>query len=81
MWCEIVAQMWAAHVPGTTIELMLSDGETLTPERFAASASRGPAGLFAAKNANGSYTLTAVAWNTVSRVVVRNLKSLPDWLA
>jgi hypothetical protein len=34
--------------------------------------------LFASQAADGSVTLTAVAWETVQKIVVRQLAEVPD---
>jgi len=77
---ELVSKLWAEKAHGAVIELHLSDGEKLIPDRFAERLSRGRCGVFTVKNPDGTHTLTAVAWDSVSRVVVQGLKRLPDKL-
>jgi len=77
-WAELVARLWAGRVAGSVVEICTTDGETILPERFAEQASQGEYGVFAVKASNGTFTVTAVNWQSVSRVVVRGLKALPD---
>jgi hypothetical protein len=50
----------------------------ILPEFYEPNWSRGSHGLFASQAADGSVTLTAVAWDTVLKVVVRQLTAVPD---
>ena len=40
--------------------------------------SRGTHGLFASQAADGTVTLTAVAWDSIQKIIVRQVKGLPD---
>jgi DNA-directed RNA polymerase subunit RPC12/RpoP len=70
-------RIWAARAKEGSVELHLVDGETVTPDRFDESLSRGSHGLFALDEPDGSYTLVAVAWASVARIVVRGVDQLP----
>lgn len=74
----LVARLWAERAHGGIIELHLANGSVLLPEWYDANWSRGTHGLFASQAADGSVTLTAVAWDTVQKVVVRKLTTVPD---
>ena len=50
----------------------------ILPEWYDANWSRGTHGLFASQAADGSVTLTAVAWETVQKIVVRQLTEVPN---
>jgi len=76
----LFARLWKEKARGASIELFLTEGRTIHPDRFAAGLSRGRHGLFAVKESDGSYTLTAIAWDAVARVVVRNVRQLPEEL-
>lgn len=75
---SLVARLWAERQHGGVIELHLAGGSVILPEWYDANWSRGTHGLFASQAADGSVTLTAVAWETVQKVVVRQLAEVPD---
>jgi len=74
----LVARLWAEREHGGIIELHLAGGSVILPEWYDATWSRGTHGLFASQAADGSVTLTAVAWETVQKVVVRQLSEVPE---
>jgi hypothetical protein len=74
----LLARLWAERDHGGIIELHLVGGAVLLPEEFSPRWSGGTHGLFASQAADGSVTLTAVAWDTVQRIVVRQLTAVPD---
>jgi hypothetical protein len=74
----LVARLWAERQHGGIIELHLEGGSVILPEWYDANWSRGTHGLFASQAADGSVTLTAVAWDTVRKVVVRQLTEVPN---
>jgi hypothetical protein len=74
----LVARLWAEREHGGIIELHLDGGSVILPEWYDANWSRGTHGLFASQAADGSVTLTAVAWETVRKVVVRQLTEVPN---
>lgn len=76
-WQPLFASLWGQRTPGAVVEVVLSDGETVIPEHFAAP-NGGAHAVFGVKNSNGTYTVTAVSWDSISRVLVRGLKKLPD---
>jgi hypothetical protein len=75
---SLVARLWAERQHGGVIELHLAGGGVILPEWYDANWSRGTHGLFASQAADGSVTLTAVAWETVQKIVVRQLTEVPD---
>jgi Zn finger protein HypA/HybF involved in hydrogenase expression len=76
-WAALLAKLWRQHTPGSVVEVFLSDGEALVPDRFSPAEGDSHA-VFAVKNSNGTYTVTAVTWDSISRVLLRGLKKLPD---
>jgi hypothetical protein len=74
----LVGRLWAERQHGGVIELHLAGGSVILPEWYDANWSRGTHGLFASQAADGSVTLTAVAWETVQKIVVRQLTEVPD---
>lgn len=75
---QLVARLWAERDHGGKIEIHLAGGSVLLPEWYEANWSRGTHALFANQAADGSVTLTAVAWESVQKVVVRQVQGLPD---
>lgn len=70
--------LWAFRQQGARVELMFEDGKTVTPDGYAPHLSRHGVGMFMARDAGGTFTLIAVAWDTVKRISVRGIKQLPD---
>ena len=75
---ELFSRLWAERARGAVIELHLSDGQMIVPVRYAEAVSRGGLGVFASTDSDGTHTVTAVAWESVARIVVRKLRQLPD---
>jgi hypothetical protein len=76
--CDLVSRLWAKKSPAAQVELHFANGEKLLPERFVKGMSQATHGLFAVKESDGSYTLTAVAWDCITRVSLRHLGELPE---
>jgi hypothetical protein len=74
---DIFTRLWDERERGSVVELHLSSGQVLQPERFARDSSRKSYGVFAIRDADGTYTVTAVNWQSVSKVSVRHLAKLP----
>lgn len=74
---QLVARLWRERDHGGIIEIHLAGGSVIIPEWYDVNWSRGTHGLFASQVADGSVTLTAVAWETVHKVVVRQLSEVP----
>jgi hypothetical protein len=60
------------------VELRYGDGQRLSPDRFLEGMSSASHGVFAAREPSGTHTLTAVPWDSISVVVVRGVKKLPE---
>ena len=78
---QLFSKLWAEKPQGAAVELHLSDGETLVPERFAKALSQQNHGVFAVKEPGGTHSLTVVAWESIVRVLVRGVKQLPEEMA
>jgi hypothetical protein len=74
---HLVARLWAERQHGGVIELHLAGGSVILPSYFDPAWSRGTHGLFGKEELDGSYTLTAIAWGTVEKVIVRQLTAVP----
>lgn len=75
---KLFAKLWAEKPANEAIELHFGDGETLVPDHFLKGLSQQSHAVFAVKEPGGTYTLTAVAWESVTRVLVQGLKQLPE---
>ena len=78
---ELLERLWNAALQGRALEVRLSDGTALQPERFLRGASQQDYAMFVLREPDGTLTLTAVAWDTITRVAVGGLKELPPSLA
>lgn len=75
---ELLQRLWTRKAEGASLEVHLGDGKLLVPDELSAGDPR--FALFDVREANGSHTLTAVAWDKIERVVVRGLDHLPkEW--
>lgn len=75
---ELCDRLWAETGSGAKIEVVLADGNHLVVHHFARNWSQRSHGLFACREGDGTYTLTAVAWETISRVIVRGVPELSE---
>ena len=75
---QLVARLWAERDHGGIVELHVAGGSVILPEWFEPQWSRGTHGLFASQAADGTVTLTAVAWDSIQKIIVRQVKGLPD---
>lgn len=76
---RLVARLWVERDHhGGVVELHLAGGSVILPEWYEPNWSRGTHGLFASQAVDGSVTLTAVAWDTIEKIVVRQVQGLPD---
>jgi hypothetical protein len=73
----LFARLWTTRPKGTHVELVLRDGETIVVEQFVASLSQTSHGVFGVKAQDNTFTLMAIAWDTIARVMVRGLSELP----
>lgn len=75
---RLVARLWLERAHGGIVEVHLSGGSVIMPEWFDAGWSSGTHALFAAQAADGTITLTAVAWDQIQKVVVRQVQGTPE---
>jgi hypothetical protein len=76
--CNLLKKLWEEKQHGGVIELHLANGALLVPDWFDEKISRLSHGVFAAQSADGTVTITIVGWDTISRIVVRNVEGLPE---
>jgi hypothetical protein len=77
---DLFARLWAQKPADGAVELRLANGDTLRPERFVARLAQKTHGVFAIKEADGTYTLAAVAWESIQQILVHGLSKLPERL-
>jgi hypothetical protein len=75
---QLVARLWAEREHGGKFEIHVTGGGVILPQWYEPRWSRGTHGLFANQAADGTVTLTAVAWESVQKIVVRQVEGLPD---
>jgi len=63
---------------GGVVEVHVSGGSVILPEFYEARWSTGTHGLFASRAADDTVTLTAVAWESIVKIIVRQVNGLPD---
>ncbi len=75
---RLVAALWRERAHGGVVEVHLTGGSVLMPQWYDPLWSCGTHALFAAPGPDGTITLTAVAWDQVQKVVVRQLHYVPE---
>lgn len=73
---ELLPALWEYKAQGASIEIQYGNGQRLHPDEFLAGLSAGSHAVFADRAADGSYTLSAVAWHAIVAVVVRGIQQL-----
>jgi hypothetical protein len=75
---QLVARLWAEREHGGKFEIHVTGGGVILPQWYEPRWSRGTHGLFANQATDGTVTLTAVAWESVQKIIVRQVEGLPD---
>ena len=78
---ELLERLWGVARRADRIEIHLRDGTKLSPERLLKDASGPGYAVFVSREPDGTMTLTAVAWDAITRVVVGGFNELPASLA
>jgi hypothetical protein len=74
----LLTRLWEEVDRGGVVELHIEGGSVVLPKWFDRRWSSGTHALFASQAVDGTVTLTAVAWESIKRIVVRNVGDLPD---
>jgi hypothetical protein len=75
---RLMERLWYERRHGGVIEVHLAGAVSpILPSYFYPAWSDGSHGLFASLAADGTVTLTAVAWESVQKIVVRHVDSIP----
>ncbi len=69
--------LWACKEQGGLIEVHLSEGKVVVPERFASHLSNGEHAVFGLREAGGTHSVTVVPWSAITHVALRGLAALP----
>jgi hypothetical protein len=70
----LLGRLWEERQHGGLVQVHLKDGGLILPQEYAARWSQGTHAVFASSEADDTITLTAVAWDAIQKIVVRNLK-------
>jgi hypothetical protein len=74
----LVARLFQEREHGGIVEVHIAGGSVILPEFYELRWSVGSHGLFASRAADGTVTLTAVAWDSIQKIVVRQINGLPE---
>ena len=74
----LMARMFQEMEHGGIVEVHITGGSVILPEFYEPRWSVGSHGLFASRAADGTVTLTAVAWDAIQKIIVRQVNGLPD---
>lgn len=76
--CYIVGRLWDRKGDDTELEIFLAEGEIVSPELYSEILSIRDFGVFGSREADGSYSVTVIPWNTVRKVGLRRMPELSD---
>lgn len=74
----LVTRLFQEKEHGGIVEVHIAGGSVILPEFYEPRWSAGSHGLFASRAADGTVTLTAVAWDSIQKIIVRQVNGLPD---
>ena len=74
----LVTRLFQEKDHGGIVEVHIAGGSVILPEFYEPRWSAGSHGLFASRAADGTVTLTAVAWDSIQKIIVRQVNGLPD---
>lgn len=74
----LVTRLFQEMEHGGIVEVHITGGSVILPEFYEPRWSAGSHGLFASRAADGTVTLTAVAWDSIQKIIVRQVNGLPD---
>jgi hypothetical protein len=75
---QLMSRLWALKSQGATIEVRYGEGHRLTPDEFVRSLSSPTYGVFAVREPNGTFTLTAMPWDLIHVVIARGVRQLGE---
>jgi Zn finger protein HypA/HybF involved in hydrogenase expression len=73
----IFARLWEQREEMTEVEIFLTEGEIMAPDRYSEILSSSDFGVFAVQEGDGNYTVSVIPWSAVRRVGIRKVAELP----
>jgi hypothetical protein len=73
----IFARLWEQREEQTEVEIFLTEGEIMSPDRYSEILSSSDFGVFAIQEGDGNFTVSVVPWSAVRRVGLRKIAELP----
>ncbi len=73
----IFARLWEQREEQTEVEIFLTEGEIMSPDKFSEILSSSDYGVFAIQEGDGNHSVTIIPWSAVRRVAVRKVADLP----
>jgi hypothetical protein len=77
-FASLFSRIWACKPENAVLEIHFGEGRPLVPHQYAKSLSTSSHAVFAVGEPDGTFTMTAIAWHSITSVVVRGMKELPD---
>jgi hypothetical protein len=77
---QVFSRLWNRRGEEGTVDVYLAEGELLSPEFFSPQLSQTTHAVFADLMDDGTYTVTSVPWDSVTRAVLKKVDGLPDGL-
>jgi len=74
---RLVARLWEETEHGGKLEFYVTGGSVIRPQYYEPGLSAGTHGLFANVEADDTVTLTALAWDSIQKIIVRKVKDIP----
>jgi hypothetical protein len=75
---QLLIRLWGLKSQGAAIEVRYGEGHRLTPDDFVRSLSSPTHGVFAVREPNGTFTLTAMPWDLIHVVIARGVRQLGE---
>lgn len=75
---QLVGRLWRFKAQGATVEIRYGEGHRLTPDEFIRGLASPTHGVFAVKEPNGTFTLTAMPWDSIQVVIARGVRQLSE---
>lgn len=76
----IFARLWQQRDEQTEVEIFLTEGEIVSPDRYSEILSGSDYGVFAIQEGDGTFAVTVIPWSAVRRVGVRKIAALDEGL-
>jgi hypothetical protein len=73
----IFARLWEQREEQTEVEIFLTEGEIMSPDKYSEILSSSDYGVFAIQEGDGNHSVTVIPWSAVRRVAVRKIADLP----